>query len=144
MDSKRKLWYQDMRSNIYSNCCTGCITELSNKYNCSFMSDTSSNKYSIYHLAGNSKFKLFTYTTLFRSQYRSTKCLWWKYNCDLYIYQQLCTDNNNMRSNICSSSCTGCITELSNKYSCRLMSDIGRNKYSIYQLAGNSKFKWWM
>src|SRR6266513_2705113 len=44
-----------------------------------------------------------------------------------------------MRSNICSSSCTGCITELSNKYNCSIMSDTGSNKHSIYQLAGNSK-----
>src|SRR5260221_14616819 len=133
-----------MRSNLYSSSFTGCITDLSNKYNCSIMSDTGSNKYSIFHFNDTTNSEFYTLCLHDPLQIWSTKCLWRKYNGNLYIYQQLCTDSNNMRSNLYSSSFTGCITDLSNKYNCNIMSDTGSNKYSIYQLAGNSKFKWRM
>src|SRR5260221_12988383 len=144
MSCELRIDSNNMRSNLYSGSCSGCITDLSNKYNCSIMSDTGSNKYSIYQFARISQSQRSMQLPT-KTHYRtSTKCLWRKYNCDLYIYQQLCTDSNNMRSNLYSGSSTGCITDLSNKYNCSIMSDTGSNKYSIYQLAGNSKFQWWM
>ena len=67
--------------------------------------------------------------------------MWRKYNSDLYLYEQLCTDSNNMCSDLCSNSGTNSNTDVSNKYNSSIVSDPGSNKYSIYQLAGNSKCK---
>ena len=70
--------------------------------------------------------------------------MWWFYNCNLYLYQFMCSINYNLRGNIYGSGTANGNINLSCKYYNRSMLNTSADKYCFQCVVSYCIGKWWL
>ena len=70
--------------------------------------------------------------------------MWWFYNSDVYLYQQLCAIYYNMPGNIYGAGSANCIINLSCKYYNSKLLNTSTNKYCFQYMVRYCIGNWWM
>ena len=70
--------------------------------------------------------------------------MWWCYNCNLYLYQYMCSINYNLPGNIYRAGTASCIINLSCKYQYIGLLNTSTGKYCFQCMVSYCIGKWWM
>ena len=70
--------------------------------------------------------------------------MWWFYNCNLYLYQYMCSNNYNLPGNIHGAGTASCIINLSCKYQYIGLLNTSTGKYCFQCLVSYCIGQWWM
>ena len=70
--------------------------------------------------------------------------MWWFYNCNLYLYQYMCSIYYNLPGNIYSAGTASCIINLSGKYHYISLLNTSTGKYCFQCMVSYCIGKWWM
>jgi hypothetical protein len=70
--------------------------------------------------------------------------MWGCYNCNLYLYQYMCSNNYNLPGNIYSAGTASYIINLSGKYQYSCLLNTSTGKYCVQCMVSDCIGKWWM